>query len=171
MDILKSEEYYEENIVFRKTEAINESFAFFGISDKNFVLNSGSYFMIQGGLLAYCFTKYLINQLSVIFSKNKYARTVGIFVHEDNYLKYGLKAIVKLYMESYFDLIFCTLINLAALMENKSMISFEQFFATRNDIICSIITLFYAVMTIIFPLYGLIMIIKNKDNLTKKKVY
>jgi hypothetical protein len=46
MDILKSEDFYADNLVFKSTDAVNESFAFFGIGDKNFILNSGSYFMI-----------------------------------------------------------------------------------------------------------------------------
>jgi hypothetical protein len=99
----------------------------------------------------------------VLFAKNRFARKIGISVYENNYWKYFLDSIVKLYMESYFDLIFCTLINVAALMESKDMQVLEQFFATRNDIVCSVITLFYAVMSIVFPIYGLVMIVKNRD--------
>jgi hypothetical protein len=99
----------------------------------------------------------------VLFAKNRFARKIGIGVYESNYWKYFLDSIVKLYMESYFDLVFCTMINAAALMESKDMKVLEQFFATRNDIACSVITLFYAVMSIVFPIYGLVMIVKNKD--------
>ena len=107
--------------------------------------------------------KFIINRLAVAFARNRFARKVGISVYEPNYWKYFLRSIVKLYMESYFDLIFCTLINVAALLESKDIKVFEQFFATRNDIVCSIITLFYAFMSIVFPIYGLVMILKNRD--------
>jgi len=43
MDILNTEEFYEKNLTFYPTEPVNEAFAFFGIENKNFVLNSGSY--------------------------------------------------------------------------------------------------------------------------------
>jgi hypothetical protein len=46
MDILQSEDRYEEYLKFKATDPVNDAFAFFGIGDKNFVMNSGSYFVI-----------------------------------------------------------------------------------------------------------------------------
>jgi hypothetical protein len=46
MDILSSEERYETHLKFNETEPLNDAFAFFGIGDRNFVNNSGSYLTI-----------------------------------------------------------------------------------------------------------------------------
>ena len=46
MDILSSEDNYEKMFEFKETEPINDAFAFFGIGDKNFIMNSGSYLSI-----------------------------------------------------------------------------------------------------------------------------
>ena len=46
MDILNTEGWYENNLTFHETPPINQAFAFFGIDNKNFILNSGSYFAL-----------------------------------------------------------------------------------------------------------------------------
>lgn len=78
--------------------------------------------------MIYCLAKYFINRIAVIFAKNSYARSMGIRVHEDNYLKALVASSIKLYMESYFDIVFCTLINMDALVESGSADDFLSFF-------------------------------------------
>lgn len=46
MDILKGEEFFEANFEFTPTSPLNAAFELFKIGDKNFVLNSASYFLI-----------------------------------------------------------------------------------------------------------------------------
>ena len=46
MDILQTEDAYGKYLKFKETDPMNDAFAFFGIGDKNFVNNSGSYFTI-----------------------------------------------------------------------------------------------------------------------------
>ena len=46
MDILSGEDYYEMMFAFKETDPVGEKWAFFGIGDSNFVMNSGSYFVI-----------------------------------------------------------------------------------------------------------------------------
>lgn len=78
--------------------------------------------------MIYCLAKYFINRVAVTFAKNSYARSMGIRVHEDNYLKALAASSIKLYMESYFDIVFCTLINMDALVESGSADDFMSFF-------------------------------------------
>jgi len=85
MDIFNGEGYYEELLSFKETAAIGEKWAFFGIDNSNFILNSGSYFVIEGGLLIYILVLYLINELCVLFRKSLVARKIGMFVHIDGY--------------------------------------------------------------------------------------
>jgi hypothetical protein len=46
MDILSGEAFYERNFIFKETSPINQKFDDFGIGDKNFVMNSGSYLIM-----------------------------------------------------------------------------------------------------------------------------
>ena len=46
MDIMNGEDFYEEHFTFHETSPINEAYEFFGIDNKNFILNSGSYLVI-----------------------------------------------------------------------------------------------------------------------------
>ena len=46
MDLLDGGAMFERMFNFKDTDPLNENFAFFQIPDRNFVLNSGSYFVI-----------------------------------------------------------------------------------------------------------------------------
>jgi hypothetical protein len=46
MDIFSGEEFYAKHFTFRYTTPINERFDEFGIGDKNFIMNSGSYLIM-----------------------------------------------------------------------------------------------------------------------------
>jgi len=43
IDVLDAAGFYEENMIFKETNPVNENFDLFGIGDKNFFMNSGSY--------------------------------------------------------------------------------------------------------------------------------
>ena len=118
----------------------------------------------------YFLLKYFINLLAICFARNKYARKIGIYVYEKSFFNTFKKSIIKFYMESYFDIIFCTFINLAAFIECASIVEFKTFFKKPLDIACSTITIFYAILTIMFPLYGGILIYYNRNRLEKKKI-
>ena len=168
MDILSSEERYEKYLKFIETDPMNDAFAFFGIGDKNFINNSGSYLTIQVGLIIYYIFLFLVNRLAVCFATNHYARKIGIRVYENNYFK--ALGIIKLYMESYFDIVFCSFINLTALWGCNNYTEFRVYFSTPSDFACSVITIFYTLVMPVFPVYGAIMIYYNRDRLEKKKV-
>ena len=61
MDILNGEEYYELWFFFKETIAIGDKWAFFGMDNGNFIMNSGSYFVFQVGLLIYFVSFWFIN--------------------------------------------------------------------------------------------------------------
>ena len=46
MDLLNIEDYIEKYMSFKHTSQINDAFGFYGIGDRNFLHNSGSYFAI-----------------------------------------------------------------------------------------------------------------------------
>ena len=112
MDIFSGEDFYESHLQFKETESPNELFAFFGVENSNFMLNSGSYFVIQISLILYYFVMYFINKICTCCPSNQYVRRLGMFVYEQSYLKSLINASLKLFLESYFDLVICTMVNL-----------------------------------------------------------
>jgi len=80
------------------------------------VNNSGSYFLIQLGIFGYMLFKVSINMLARVFSDYRYARSMGIWAYEENYLVNFGRNTVKLFMESYFDIVFCACLNFWALI-------------------------------------------------------
>jgi hypothetical protein len=46
IDVFSGEAFYEKHFTFKETSPINERFEEFGIGDKNFIMNSGSYLIM-----------------------------------------------------------------------------------------------------------------------------
>lgn len=78
LDLLDAAGYYEEWFSFKETSSLNQNFELYGMTDKNFVLNSGSYFVFQGSVLFFVFGKAAINKLAVANARSKWWRKVGM---------------------------------------------------------------------------------------------
>jgi hypothetical protein len=46
MDVLDGGRFYSQMFEFKETGSLNDNYDLIGIEDKNFVMNSGSYFII-----------------------------------------------------------------------------------------------------------------------------
>ena len=57
MDVLSGEDFYEKHFEFQETDPINERFDEFGIGDKNFTMNSGSFLIMNILILLWFFGK------------------------------------------------------------------------------------------------------------------
>lgn len=150
MDIFSGEDLYEKYLVFKATQPPSEQFAFFEIDSSNFMMNSGSYFVIQASLLVYYFVTYLINKACVYNARYSVARRIGILVYEENYWSGCVGATYKLFLESYFDIVMCVMLNGFAFI--KSDDEWASFFATGDDALCSTITIVYAALIFFYPL-------------------
>jgi hypothetical protein len=114
MDVMDGATIYENLFVFKETEPRNKNFENFGMTDKNFILNSGSYFIFFAGIIAFKLASIFLNWVALQYPQNKYFRQLGM----KNYSKENWKQIKwetqKLFLESYFDLCLCAFINLLA---------------------------------------------------------
>ena len=153
MDVFSGEDYYEEMFEFKETDAIGEKWAFFGMDNSNFVMNSGSYFVIIGGMFLYMVIFSTVNRVCVVFAKNKWARKLGMLVYVENYWEDFVDGTLKLFLESYFDLVICTGLNLTAFYRTSNLEDLKQFFVTKDDVICSTITILHACLVLFFPIY------------------
>ena len=169
MDIFSGEDYYEMLFTFKETEAVGEKWAFFKMGDSNFIMNSGSYFVIEVGLMVYILFSYMINKFCVYNAKYPIARKVGMFGHEDDYWNSFVDGSVKLFLEGYFDLVICTAINVFAFIRSKNIDDFKEFFSTPNDIMCSTISITYSFLLIFFPFYCYKYIKHHQGRLEKKE--
>lgn len=129
--------------------------------------NSGSYFIIQIALFLYMLFKILINLIARVFSGCYYARLVGMWAYEDAYLKNFGRDSVKLFMESYFDLVFCVCINIWALLHTPD---FMAFFSTPLDAACTCLSIILSILILMYPVYGMVVIHKNQGMLHTKKL-
>jgi hypothetical protein len=124
MDIFNGEGTYEEHLLFKETSPIGVKWAFFGIENSNFILNSGSYFVIIGGMAFYAFVFWTLNKACAYLAKFSYTRKFGMFIYEENYYEGFIFGVKKLFLESYFDLVICTFINVIAFIRSKNLDDF-----------------------------------------------
>jgi hypothetical protein len=117
MDVLDGKEFYTKWFSFKKTAPLNSNFELFDIRNKNFIINSGSYFIIFVGVGMFTIVKFLINKIAVRFAKYETARIIGMKVFSHSKWKDFKMAGLKLFMESYFDLGMCSLLNMFAFVE------------------------------------------------------
>ena len=73
-------------------------------------------------------------------------------------------------MESYFELLFCFILNVISWTRASSVVDFLEFFSGFSNILCSIICLVYGICIIVFPIHGLVIIIKYKDILQEDNI-
>ena len=85
MDLLDGAGYYSKWFDLRQTKPINDAWEMMDIDNKNFILNSGSYFIIQTGLLVFYLIRFIINSLAACCPKYKRVQKVGMWAFEESY--------------------------------------------------------------------------------------
>ena len=82
MDILSGESLYEQIFEFKETDPLNERFEAIDIGDKNFIMNSGSFLVLNLLIVADFYLRRFINFICVIFAKFRVMRKIAITFHE-----------------------------------------------------------------------------------------
>ena len=89
----------------------------FGFDDKNMMINSGSYFLIQILMFANYLLSNLIQKICKANAENETARKIGTFFFTPNALQGLWNAYLKFFMETYFDFCFGVVLNSFAFAE------------------------------------------------------
>lgn len=155
---------------FKHTAQINDAFGFYGIGDRNFLGNSGSYFAIQLYVLTYYLALMFINFLAARFPQYEYARLAGRWAYSPHYARDVLQATQKLFLEACFDLSMCCFISLSAFCVSEDFDDFAEFWQTRDDILASVCTIAALFCIFLFIIYGYVNIKKNQGNLDDAEV-
>lgn len=171
MDVLDGASLFEAIFEFRETSALNENFENFDIGDKNFIMNSGSYFILIGSILVFNFLLFLLHVLAVIFSCLKCCRKTGRKLKPEKTCSEISYETQKLFLESYFDLALIAFLNLLSFMDandskNKGIIHFLE---TPDDTLCSILSMLHLGLLILFPLVGILGIQHRFESIQQRK--
>ena len=141
MDLLGGGNIIANNLVFFPTEPVNGAFNFFGIGDKNMMNNSGSFFFALGGIIGYMILKAFLNWLATKCASYHLARLMGIWSYQERFLYNSAQNSIKLFIESYFDLVFAVGVNLLAFIIFSEDDRLQLLFSTPWDTINSILTI------------------------------
>ena len=156
MDILDGEEIYREKMIMKATDAYDDNYDRFGIGDQNFIYNSGSYFVIQFGIITYFLLRSLLNSIAKTYNWIPWCRKMGIKSYENSYTWKTKQGSLKLFLEGYFDLMLCSLLQIIAIYTSReNPDDLHGFFEGFNNWFCFVLTCFYSVFLIVFPVFGI----------------
>ena len=79
------QELYGKWFVFEETTPFNDMFEILDYGDKNFIMNSGSYFIFIIVTVGYLLVQLIINKLTVRCAKYRWPRKLGIYVFNKSY--------------------------------------------------------------------------------------
>ena len=116
------------------------------------MMNSGSFLVMQILIVAERASRFLINKVCVSNARQPVARTIGTYVYSDN--PYMVRqATLRLFLESYFDVVFCAFLNMLAFSEATSAMDFLEYFGTLDDVMNSSVAIVCFILVLIFPFW------------------
>lgn len=161
IDIFSGKPFYEAHFVFKATEPLSDIFKNAGFGDQNYLLNSGSVTIMVVVIMVYHLFKWIVSKLFVRLlykcKKNETILKIGIWGFDEQFLQTYNYANLKLFLESYLDIVICVSLNMNALTTNNYS-EFGLFWSTFDDVFCSLITIISFFCLLVFPIYGIIKI-------------
>jgi len=170
LDVLGGGELYENNMDMKETTPVSPQFETYLIPDKNFMINTGSYLLIQAGIMIYFFGLVFINKIATFRPHSERARGIGMWAFKPNWGLQMLISTKKLYLESYFDIVLCAFLNALALIESTSPEDFSEFFTGRDNLINQFFAAIGLFLTFTFPPYVYWIIRSKFSRLADKEV-
>jgi hypothetical protein len=152
LDIFSGEKLYELIFEFREDEPLNEKFDQLDMGGKNFLMNSGSFFIMATLIVWTFYLKRFINFICSKLARFKIARIVGMYFHPEREQESVMyQAALKLFLESYFDLNIAIFLSCWDFYEVGSIkILFDNF----DNSVSSLITIVAALAILVFPFWS-----------------
>ena len=142
---------------------LNENFELLGIGGKNFLINSGSFFIFFSGVIAFHAIQKVLSLIARCCAHRENFRKLGIAVHSKSHAKDIAKELFKLFIESYFDIAMCVALHDMSFgevdKENKSYR--EIFFSNTTDTWITVLSLIFTVLVLASPVCCDILIRNN----------
>lgn len=162
LDMLDMESTYAARLDLLPTTAVSDSFGFYGLDNRNFLLNSGSYFAVQLGAACWCLLRWVLNAVAARNSENYYWRRLGMWAWSPAFSAELWHATHKLLLESSFDLALCCCLELSAFFDADD---FGGFWIGRDNAICSTLAIAYTILMLAFLYSGWSFLSENRGNL------
>jgi hypothetical protein len=153
LDPFDGEDYYHAWFSFQETGALNDKYLLLGIDSKNFLVNSGSYFIICALALCFFWCKFIVNRIARCLSRIRLVRIVCIWLESN---KFPIpQFFLRLTIEMYFDMFLAVGLQIYAFWEFRTD---STRFRESDDLINSIMALAYSSISILMPivLFGLL---------------
>lgn len=87
MDIFQGEAIISALMSFEDTAPLNDKFEQFGYGSSNFMLNSGSFFIIFIAITVYQIGLFIVHSLMTCCPRIKLARKIGIATYSRSYME------------------------------------------------------------------------------------
>ena len=87
MDIFDGANLYDLVFTFRETDPLNKNYALLGIENKNYSLNSGSYFILMVLQILFYFMQFALNFLAIKLANFKIGRKLGMKMYSSSYIQ------------------------------------------------------------------------------------
>jgi len=104
MDVFDGGGIYLSLFNFTESDPHTESFGMLGIETKNFLVNSGSYFIVMFGILGFNLVYWFLNSIAKRCARFKSCRRMGIKVYNEDYKSDSTNNVIKLVLETHFDI-------------------------------------------------------------------
>jgi len=137
------------------------------------MIMSGSLTIMMMVIILFNVFKIAINKVFVrlltYFPKSKIVMDIGLWGFQIEYLETFKYANQKLFLESYMDIILFSLVNLSAFALNHWE-EFGEYWSGFGNVVCSMFTVVSLLLIIVFPIFGFVVIHKNRKNLDDEDV-
>lgn len=150
---------------------MNESFEMMDIGNMNFLLNSGSFFIFVFMILCFNCIKKLAGLVAKCQAHRKWFRKLGIRVYSKSYAKDLKDELIRLFIESYYDIAMCVVLhNISMNLTDDNGVSLRSvYFTNATDSWITVLNLVFTIAVIITPFWCEIIIKKNEDKLGSNK--
>ena len=166
LDLFETEEFYENNFEFRKTEPLNDNFARYEMDSSTFLLCSGPFFLVLTTIYVWHLLKRIIYCLAYCFTfcfpKSIFCRKFGAYILDEEWWLSFKMTNTRVILEFYLD------IGLAAAVCIRGMtrdhLNYGLFFDGGINILNSVLTYVFITIGTIFPFYYLVRTYYLKEN-------
>ena len=144
-DVFDGSGLYSEWFEFRETESPNQNYLLLGIDSSNFIINSGSFFILMTQIVCFGVIKQIWNAMATRCPKNRWIRIISIKV--GSHQTFYRLPLLKLMLESYFDISLAIFMQLHAVQ----LLGITQLVELPSDKANIALTMLFGLFTVCLP--------------------
>lgn len=131
LDVFDGSTYYSEWFNFSEASALNSNFELMLIDTRNFLINSGSFYILFVSIIAIRIIKLVISIVTRWKARFWICRRIGMLINVEDTIWAGL---FRLHLEMYLDILFAIFLTAHIFMEHEDgKPRFLQFLGSFDD--------------------------------------